>query len=150
MRKATIFLHCIQLLNTIKAQTIAGDYLDINNIKARFDAYGSLFSSSPAGHGFEVPKGSGTHTFAGSALWIGGYDAGNVLKLAGQTYKQRGTDFFPGPLTMLATTDSLTMLAYNKVWKINKCTIDSFKTYCLTGLPVGYVTPSVIPITLIK
>ena len=145
MKKATTLFFGLLLFNSIKAQTPAGDNLDINNIKARFNADGSLFNSFGTGfnQGFEVPKGSGTHTFFSSGLWIGGYDNGGVLKLAGQTYSQTGHDFFPGPLNTLAATDSLTMIAYNKVWKINKCTIDSFIVNCQTGLP-GYVTPSVI------
>lgn len=147
MRKTTTtFLLSLLLFMNSKAQPITGDHLDINNIKAQFNADGSLFSSFlPAfNKGFEVPKGSGAHTFSAGGLWIGGYDAGNVLRLAGQTYKQTGNDFFPGPLNASAATNTTTINAYNKVWKINKCTIDSFIVHCQTGLPIGYVIPNVI------
>jgi len=36
--------------------------------------------------------------FAG-ALWLGGIDEGNQLKLAAMTYRQRGNDYWPGPLS---------------------------------------------------
>jgi len=37
-----------------------------------------------------------TVCFSG-ALWIGGKDNGGNLKLAAMTYRQRGSDFWPGP-----------------------------------------------------
>lgn len=103
--------------------------LDVNNIKARINADGSLFRdhSNSVPH-FEAPKNSGKHTIMESNLWIGGYDQGGNLKLAAQTYKQQGADFWPGPLdTINMTIDSTTSASWNKVWKINKSTIDSCK-----------------------
>ncbi|MFL5764614.1 MAG: T9SS type A sorting domain-containing protein [Bacteroidia bacterium] len=111
-----------------QAQTINGGFLDINMINARFNADGSLFSDfgSTFTQGFEAPKGSNHHTFFAAGLWLGGFDAGSALKLAAQTYHQSGTDYWPGPLTASATTDSATIAHFNRVWKINKCDIDTY------------------------
>lgn len=128
MKKLLLFVVSLTSIVSTNAQTIDGDHLDINNIKARINADGSLFCDygTTYNQGFEVPKGSGKHTIFAGNLWFGGIDASAVLKMAGQTYKQTGTDFFPGPLTATATTDSITMAAYNRVWKINQCDIDIY------------------------
>lgn len=119
-----------------QSQTINGDYLDINNIKARFNSEGSLFSDfgSTFNNAFEAPQGSGAHTLFAGGLWIGGMDVGGTLKVAAQTYRQIGTDFWPGPLTPAATTDSATMAFYNRVWKVNKCDIDDYSSWIAGGM----------------
>ena len=38
--------------------------------------------------------------FAG-AVWLGGFDDGGNLKMAAQTYRSAGNDFWPGPLTLV-------------------------------------------------
>jgi hypothetical protein len=75
--------------------------IQINNVRAMLLGGGDLWwnFSSPE---YEVPKGNGTNPlcsiFAG-AIWISGLDAGGNLKLAGQTYRQGGNDYWPGPVT---------------------------------------------------
>ncbi|MGQ0828032.1 MAG: T9SS type A sorting domain-containing protein [Bacteroidota bacterium] len=119
----------------INAQTPAKEYLDINNIKAAFYSSGDLFWDLISKPEFEVPKGhpGKTNSMFASALWVGGIDAGGQLKLAGQTYRQSGNDFWPGPLNSTATIDSATMNAYNKLWKINKCDIDAYSNWFNNG-----------------
>ena len=108
------------------------DHLDINNIKAEVNSDGTLFWNLATGQ-FEVPQGSGAHTIFANALWIGGIDASNTLKIAAQTYRQTGTDFWPGPLSITGTTDSATMVAYNKIWKINQCDINTYTNWYAAG-----------------
>ncbi|MBK9781978.1 MAG: hypothetical protein IPP55_18365 [Anaerolineales bacterium] len=56
---------------------------------------------------YEVPVGSGKHSLFAGAIWIGGLEAGsNNLKVAAQTYRQSGSDFWPGPIDR--TTVSIT------------------------------------------
>src|SRR5436190_13238018 len=84
-----------------KGQTINGEYLDINNVKALINADGLNFVPSTANPiSFEVPKGSGKQTIYSSALWIGGFDPGGQLKLAANTFRQTGTDYYPGPVNL--------------------------------------------------
>lgn len=84
---------------------------------------------------YEVPKCTGKSPIFANALWLGGYDATGNLHLAGQTYMQSNTgDYWTGPLdTINGTTDSITAASYNNIWKINKTTIDDFKTNFLNG-----------------
>jgi hypothetical protein len=93
--KKTLLLS-VAILNVIStnAQTIARSNLDINNIKAAVNADGLLFGDgmSPM---FVVPIGSSHGTIFASGLWLGGFDTGNSLTIAAQTYRQSGVDFFP-------------------------------------------------------
>jgi len=61
-------------------------------------------------------------------MWIGGIDAGGQLKIAAQTYRQSGNDFWPGPLSDAGTTDDAVCTSYDRHWKVNRSLIDSFKT----------------------
>ena len=72
--------------------------LDINNVRARLLNGGDLWWDPVAQvAGYEIPKGSGLHSIFAGAFWIGGIDASGQLHLAGQTYRQTGDDFWPGP-----------------------------------------------------
>ena len=127
-------------IGVTRAQII-GNYLDINNVNAKINPEGSLFNNYGGpdySSQFEVPKGSGHHSIFAGGLWIGGVDAGFNIKIAGQTYRQRGTDFWPGPLTSSGTTDSMTISTYNRVWKINQCDIDNYHNWATGQLdPAG-------------
>lgn len=115
------------------AQTF--EYLDINQVKARVNSGGDLHFDPISGNGsYECPIGSGKNYAGATSLWIGGFDAGNQLKLAGQTYRQGGVDFWPGPLDLTtATTNSTVVAQYDKVWKINKSDIDAFLVNSANG-----------------
>lgn len=133
MKKLVLLVATITSVVSANAQfPTMYDHIDINNIKAEVNSDGTLFWNLATGQ-FEVPKGSGVHTIFANALWIGGVDASSTLKIAGQTYRQTGTDFWPGPLSSMATTDSATMNAYNKIWKINKCDIDTYINWFTSG-----------------
>ncbi len=72
--------------------------LDINNIRALIQTGGDMWYDLKQKAKYEAPKGSGnTSIFAGS-LWLGGKDVSNQLKVAAQTYRQNGVDFYTGPL----------------------------------------------------
>ena len=131
MKKILTIIAALATLSAT-AQSIAGSYIDINNIKARVNADGSLFTDFTNGQ-FEVPKGSGKGTIFTDALWIGGYDAGMQLKVAAQTYRQNGTDFWPGPLSSTGMADSTLNAPMNRVWKLNKCDIDLYHNWCMGG-----------------
>lgn len=124
------------------AQPWAFTTLDINQAKAGVNSNGDLFwdYSNPQ---FEIPQDSGTHTIIASTLWVGGLDAGGLLHIAAQTYRQSGNDFFPGPVMTTYTT--ATDAQWNRIWKINKTTIDTFLMWRANpGNFPGYVIPNVI------
>jgi hypothetical protein len=102
--------------------------LDINDVKALMltggDMHWDLTSSK-----YEVPKNSGKHSVYASAFWIGGMDASGQLHVAGQTYRQTGLDFWPGPISGISIPfDSVSCFSkFNKVWKVNKWEVEAFK-----------------------
>ena len=130
------------LMNPLSAQTFGNADLDINNIKARINAAGDLFTDLQFGPGFETPKGSGKHTLYVGNLWIGGVDAGGQLYMAAQTYRQTGTDFFQGPVSATSSYSSALDQQWDRVWKINKSAIDSFRLWFQNNsLYPGYTIP---------
>ncbi|HTL82605.1 MAG TPA: T9SS type A sorting domain-containing protein [Bacteroidia bacterium] len=107
--------------------------LDVNEVSApilnRGDMHWDLNSA-----GYEVPKGSGTHPIFASAIWLGGLDAGGNLHQAAMTYRQLGSDFWPGPLdTTNGTSDSVVANQFDYIWKIDKWQIQNFQYYWSTG-----------------
>ena len=67
---------------------------------------------------YEVPKGGERHSMFAGALWLGGVDQGNQLKLAAMTYRSRGNDYWTGPLTTdgSASVDKSVCDKYDRHW----------------------------------
>lgn len=77
--------------------------MDVNNVRARLRGGGDVWWDGNNGR-YIVPKvdpASGqievSSIFAGS-VWLGGLAPGDNLRVAAQTYRQSGNDFWPGPL----------------------------------------------------
>ncbi len=109
-------------------------YLDINQVRAKIMNDGGMFWDYTGEALYEVPKGSGTTSIFCQGLWIGGLDQNSQLHIAAQTYRQSGSDFWPGPLdTISATIDSVTYDIFDTIWKINRGTVDDFIWRFATG-----------------
>jgi hypothetical protein len=82
---------------------------------------------------YQVPKrvGGPSGSFARS-MWIGGLDASNQLHMAGNTYRQSGYDFWPGPLDTVSGVSS-TNPNYQKIWKVDCNDINTFVNAYNTG-----------------
>lgn len=134
--KITLSL-CLLFLVTIsvKAQWEIQN-IDANNINAPVEADGFLFHNNVTDVGFEAPKFSGKYCIYASNLWMGGLDQNGILHLAAQTYKQNGTDFWPGPLTTNGST--LPPGTWNNIWHIDRAAIDNHITNYNTQ---GYQMP---------
>ncbi len=74
------------------------EFLDGNQVSARFTAGTDRFWNLVDAPSYEVPRGSGKDVSFASGLWIGGLDPTNSLHVAGATYRQAGNDFFTGPI----------------------------------------------------
>ena len=72
--------------------------LALNNVRARIYNGGDMWWDLQNTPKYEIPINSGKNSLFASSLWIGGVDAGGNLKVAAQTYRQSGVDFFAGPL----------------------------------------------------
>jgi hypothetical protein len=128
-------------------------YLDINRVTAGIMNRGDMWWDI-GGYGnaaYEVPNGnppgSGVHGGFAAALWIGGLDASGNLHTSAQTYRQTGSDFWPGPLdTISGTTDTAHVIQYDKIWKVSYTDINNFITqYNLGNVPTSYTpTPDMV------
>ncbi|MDQ3050431.1 MAG: hypothetical protein M3Q95_06060 [Bacteroidota bacterium] len=125
----SVFLMACPILSFSQSQCnipVAQADLDINNVRTTILVGGDMWwdVSNPK---YEVPKGSGKHSLYAGALWIGGFDAGGQMRLAGQTYRQSGADFWGGPLDTVST--SITQQKcneYDRHWKISKEEVQNF------------------------
>jgi hypothetical protein len=121
--------NAISLDNTISfrnncAQATAQIDMSINNVRARLLNGGDVWWDLRDGK-YIVPKvtpGSGilevSSIFAG-AVWIGGFDDVGNLKMAAQTYRSSTrTDFWPGPLTSVGTTEADTCKQWDQFFTV--------------------------------
>lgn len=142
--KKLLLLTSITLTSYLSAQSWAYSTLDINQVNAGVNSNGDLFWNFATAV-YEVPRDSGTHTIFAATNWIGGLDSSGALHLGAQTYRQSGNDFYPGPVMNASAYSSATDAQWNKVWKINKTTIDSFLMWRANpGNFPSYVIPGVI------
>ena len=107
--------------------------LDINNVRAHLMNGGDMWWDIPTGTAYyEVPKGSNKNSLFSGSIWIGGYDrATGVLKVAAQTYRQTGNDFWTGPLDENNgySITFQTCADWDRFWKINASDVNKFKGF---------------------
>ena len=102
----------MQTLSYNCAAGTAQTLLDINNVKTTILNGGDMWWDLSNGR-YEIPQGSGKHSMFAGALWIGGVDDNNQIKVAGQTYRQSGSDYWPGPLdNVRLTSEELPSASY--------------------------------------
>lgn len=105
--------------------------LDLNNVRTTILNGGDMWWNLQNAK-YEIPKVEPGNTSKNSlfsgALWIGGVTQGN-LRIAAQTYRQSGSDYYPGALQ----TDGSASIAaarckfYDKIWKITLAEIEEFQ-----------------------
>lgn len=129
--------------------------LEFNNVSAVIETGGNMWQDRAQGFSaYEVPKGSKLRVLFAGALWLGGKDFNDQLKVAAVTFRQ-GNDFWPGPLltNLTAEVDAATCLKYDKFFPTlrqdvvtfvayNEC-VQSGATNCNDLFP-GYSIPSSI------
>jgi len=105
--------------------------LDINNVRAHLMNGGDMWWDIPTGSAsYEVPKGSNKNALFAGSVWIGGKDAasGGAIRVAAQTYRQSGNDFWTGPLDpVTATVDFQQCADWDRFWKINASDVSAFR-----------------------
>jgi hypothetical protein len=120
-------------LNELCQPSRASSELNINNIRTTIHGGGDMWWDLVSVPRYEVPKGSGRHSMFAGALWLGGVDEGNQLKLAAQTYRQRGNDFWTGPLTTDGTA-SVTLEVcerYDQHWLIFRPEVELHRAWLI-------------------
>ncbi len=119
-----------QLKTTASCKPAEGSIdLDINNVRARLMTGGDMWWDNGTSEArYEVPKGSRKNALFAGSVWIGGYDEQQQLKVAAQTYRQSGNDYWPGPLDPATAEITETDCSeWDRFWKINAETINKFK-----------------------
>ncbi len=109
--------------------------LNINNVRARIMTGGDMWYDRGTGTAqYEIPNGSGKNSLFAGSSWIGGYDAQGQLKVAAQTYRQNGNDYWPGPLDPdTKSIDAATCSEWDRFWRVDKSVINSFKELIRQG-----------------
>ncbi|MFN8398342.1 MAG: hypothetical protein U0176_27280, partial [Bacteroidia bacterium] len=118
--------------------------LNVNNVRCLLHNGGDMWWDLTNNPRYEVPKVSNPadarHSAFAASLWIGGMDNEGNLRVAAQTYRQKGNDFYPGPLTSTGAVTPDVCSEWNKMYKIDKAEIDEFRnayaTYLAGGPPV--------------
>lgn len=104
--------------------------LNINNVRTTILGGGDMWWDLNQAR-YEVPKGSNKHSMFAGALWLGGVDEGNQLKLAAMTYRQGGNDYWPGPLSTdgnASVTKEVCDL-YDRHWLIHRDEVETHKAW---------------------
>ena len=115
------------------AATAAID-LDINNVRARLMTGGDMWwNIGTAVAAYEIPKGSGKSSQFAASCWIGGYDKQGQLKVAAQTYRQDGNDYWPGILDPTGKVTQDVCKGWDYFWKVDRATIKRFVANYATG-----------------
>lgn len=128
--------------------------LEINNVRATLLVGGDIWWDGDDGM-YVVPKppeGSGLNPvsslYAG-AVWIGGFDSGNNLKMAAQTYgtSNGDTDFWPGPLTEVGTVGVDTCSQWDRFFEVSGANIDQHIRLWQEAIESGEneIDPDLIP-----
>ncbi|MEZ4883098.1 MAG: T9SS type A sorting domain-containing protein [Chitinophagales bacterium] len=135
-----LFIHFnvhAQLPQCEKGVTFAD--LDINNVRARYWASGNMWFDPLTTHPhYEVPKGSGKHSMFSFDFWLGAVDEMGRKRIVFQNFAGQwslGERYFPGPLDDIGDTYPEICKYYDRIWKINKSALDSFRLGLFTQIP---------------
>jgi len=101
--------------------------LAFNNVRVQIENGGNKWTRRGVNRsGYEVPKTpdfTGPNAIYAGALWMGGVDPANQLKIAAVLYRASGrNDFWPGPLTNTgdASTDADVCLQFDRFWSTSR------------------------------
>lgn len=106
--------------------------LHVNNVRALIHTGGDMWWDWQDAYYFVPADGNTSALFAG-AIWIGGKDANGQLKLAAQKFRQRGIDYWPGPLitsgSAIATVTQDICREYDEHFFITKAMVKEFREW---------------------
>jgi hypothetical protein len=110
-------------------------YLELNNVRAMIHTAGNLWQIPNQNFSqYEVPKNSGIMALFTAALWLGGTDINNQLKLAALRYRQ-GQDYWTGPLSkVIAETTYENCSKYDKHFVTTQDMIREFNAWYQAGV----------------
>jgi len=110
--------------------------LEFNNVSAILETGGNMWQDRATNNSaYEVPKGSGTRVIFAGALWMGGLDFNDQLKIAALTFRQNN-DFWTGPLSTLGDAEITpeVCLQYDKFFITLRQDIITFNAWFEAGI----------------
>jgi hypothetical protein len=110
-------------------------YMELNNVRAMVHTAGNLWQVPNQNYSqYEVPKNSGINALFTAALWLGGTDINNQLKLAALRYRN-GQDYWTGPLSKVqAETNYENCNKYDKHFVTTQDAIREFNAWYEAGI----------------
>ena len=98
--------------------------LNINNVRAQINGYGNMWYDGSVSQ-YHIPKNGNTCPLYCAALWIGGTDVNDQLRIAALRFGQDGDDYWPGPLKIdnTAAVDLEVCNRYDKHYVITKAEV---------------------------
>ena len=98
--------------------------LNINNVRAQINGYGNMWYDGSVSQ-YHIPKNGNTCPLYCAALWIGGTDVNDQLRIAALKFGQYGDDYWPGPLKIdnTAAVDLEVCNRYDKHFVITKAEV---------------------------
>jgi len=110
-------------------------YMELNNVRAMIHTAGNLWQVPGQNFSqYEVPKNSGIMALFTAALWLGGTDINNQLKLAALRYRN-GQDYWTGPLSKVyAETNYETCESYDQHYITTQDMIREFVAWRQAGI----------------
>jgi hypothetical protein len=119
----------------------ASNILDVNNIQARFNASGALFTDFISG---QFSANGQPSTINSSGFWIGGVDPAGNLKGAYQLDNANGNaDFLPG---LIDVDLPFNVIEFNKIWKVTKEEVLAHQAAYAVSVSMGIpLDPDLIP-----
>ena len=103
--------------------------LNVNNVRALINGYGNMWYDGSLAR-YNIPKnGTSTPLFC-AALWIGGTDKNNQLRIAALRFGSSGDDYWPGPLTIDGHADVTREVCnyYDRHYKISQVEVEAFRS----------------------
>ncbi len=104
--------------------------LNVNNVRTLINGYGNMWYDGSVAQ-YHIPKNGNTCPLFCAALWIGGTDVNDQLRIAALRFGSEGDDYWPGPLTVdnNAYTDLATCNKYDKHYVITKAEVQNLMSY---------------------
>ena len=110
-------------------------FMELNNVRAMVHTAGNLWQIPNMNNSmYEVPKNSGIMALFTAALWLGGTDVNNQLKLAALRYRN-GQDYWTGPLSnVTAETNYENCKKYDKHFVTTQDMVREFNAWYEAGI----------------
>jgi len=110
-------------------------YMESNNVRMLVHTAGNLWQKPNQNYSqYEVPKNSGIMALFTAALWLGGTDVNNQLKLAALRYRE-GQDYWTGPLSkVIAETTYENCAKYDKHFVTTQDMVREFVAWYDAGM----------------